>query len=202
MSHRFATFLAASLLTLIASPGVIPAEPAAATPSPSQSEPAYTSDGKLKLPANYREWVFLSSGLDMSYSEKPDMQDHSMFDNVFVDPQSYREFLKTGTWRDKTQLVMENRGASEKGSINQHGKFQTDDLMGVEVHVKDTARFQGGWGFFAFQSVDPAGQIPTTAACYSCHQQHAAVDTTFVQFYPTLLKIAKEKKTLSPNYRP
>jgi len=28
------------------------------------------------------------------------------------------------------------------------------------------------------------------------------VNTTFVQFYPTLLKVAKEKKTLSPNYLP
>lgn len=38
------------------------------------------------------------------------------------------------------------------------------------------------------------------ADCYSCHEQHAAVDTTFVQFYPTLLEIAKQKKTLSPSY--
>jgi hypothetical protein len=42
--------------------------------------------------------------------------------------------------------------------------------------------------------------IPTTANCYSCHSEHAAVDTTFVQFYPTLLPIAKAKGTLSPNY--
>ena len=36
--------------------------------------------------------------------------------------------------------------------------------------------------------------------CYSCHAEHAAVDTTFVQFYPTLLPIAKGKGTLSPAY--
>jgi hypothetical protein len=36
--------------------------------------------------------------------------------------------------------------------------------------------------------------------CYSCHEQHAAVDTTFVQFYPTLLEIAKKKGTLAPGY--
>jgi acyl carrier protein phosphodiesterase len=42
--------------------------------------------------------------------------------------------------------------------------------------------------------------VPTEAACYSCHTQHAAVDTTFVQFYPTLLEIAKKKGTLSPAY--
>jgi hypothetical protein len=42
--------------------------------------------------------------------------------------------------------------------------------------------------------------VPTEAACYSCHSQHAAVDTTFVQFYPTLLPIASSKGTLSPSY--
>jgi hypothetical protein len=42
--------------------------------------------------------------------------------------------------------------------------------------------------------------IPATASCYSCHEQHGAVDTTFVQFYPTLLPIAIEKHTLSPSY--
>jgi hypothetical protein len=43
--------------------------------------------------------------------------------------------------------------------------------------------------------------IPMTANCYACHQQHAAVDTTFVQFYPTLLSIATLKGTLSPAYK-
>jgi hypothetical protein len=42
--------------------------------------------------------------------------------------------------------------------------------------------------------------IPTSADCYSCHAQHAAVDTTFVQFYPTLLPVATGKHTLSASY--
>ena len=166
-----------------------------------ESGPVYESDGRLKLPANYREWIFLSSGLDMSYSA-PSAADHSMFDNVFAEPTAYREFVRTGAWPDGTSLVLESRGATSKGSINQHGKFQNGDLMGVEIHVKDTKRFQGGWAFFAFDSPGPAKKIPATATCYSCHQQHAAVDTTFVQFYPTLLSIATLKGTLSPGYKP
>ena len=167
--------------------------------------PSYTTDGKLKYPVNYREWVFLSSGIDMSYGDRRgDAMGHSMFDNVFAEPSAYREFMRTGTWPDGTQLALEVRGASEKGSINQHGKFQTDEIMGMEVHVKDVKRFrgQGGWAFFNFRDTAPAGMIPTTEDCYSCHQQHAAVDTTFVQFYPTLLKIATLKGTLSPGYKP
>ena len=165
-----------------------------------EAGPAFESDGRLKFPANYREWIFLSSGLDMSYGAA--MQGHSMFDNVFVEPTAYREFVRTGTWPDGTSLALESRVATEKGSINQHGKFQTADIMGVEVHVKDTRRFQGGWAFFSFQGVRPAEMIPTSKECYSCHAQHAAVDTTFVQFYPTLLPIATRKGTLSPGYKP
>ncbi len=138
----------------------------------------------------------------MSYRERAELADHSMFDNVFAAPAAYRAFVQTGTWPDKTMLVMEVRGAAQKGSINQRGKFQTGDTMGVEVHVKDVKRFAGNWAFFAFQDGKPAKQIPTEAACYSCHQQHAAVDTTFVQFYPTLLSIAVQKQTLSPGFKP
>jgi hypothetical protein len=42
--------------------------------------------------------------------------------------------------------------------------------------------------------------IPTSASCYSCHRAHGAVDTTFVQFYPTLLPVAAKLGTLSPSY--
>jgi hypothetical protein len=167
-----------------------------------ESGPAYESDGRLKLPANYREWIFLSSGIDMSYSVEPGMAGHSVFDNVFVEPTAYREFVRTGTWPDGTSLLLEVRSAAAKGSINKHGKFQTGDVLGVEVHVKDTKRFQGGWAFFSFKGARPAPMIPLTADCYACHQQHAAVDTTFVQFYPTLLNIATLKGTLSPGYEP
>jgi Cytochrome P460 len=162
--------------------------------------PRFTADGKLMLPADYREWVYLSTGFDMSYSPRMQMG-HHMFDNVFVEPAAYQAFKKTGTWPDKTLLVLETRGAMDKGSINQSGNYQGTELMGVEVHLKDAARFKGGWGFFAFDGDTPAGMIPVAASCYSCHAEHAAVDTTFVQFYPTLLPIAEAKATLSGPYQ-
>lgn len=165
-------------------------------PAPSQ----YTADNQLKFPDLYREWVYLSTGFDMSYTPGSQMADHHMFDNVFVNPESYKGFLETGTWPDKTMLVLEVRGAEGRGSINQRGNYQGTDRMGVEVHVKDTKRFQGGWAFFAFDDAKTAKMVPLDATCYSCHAQHAAVDTTFVQFYPTLLPVAESKGTLSAGY--
>jgi hypothetical protein len=154
-----------------------------------------TQDGALKFPDGYREWVFLTSGLDMTYQQMEGM-DHSMFDNVFVRPSAYREFMKTGAWPDGTILVKEARGATEKGSINQGGIFQLGEPMDVEVHVKDTHRFAGGWAFFEFGTGRaPVAQIPAAADCYSCHRSHGLVDTTFVQFYPTLLSVAKQHGT-------
>jgi hypothetical protein len=165
------------------------------------SMPQYTRDGQLKLPENYREWIYLSSGFDMSYSKAgmAGMQDQHIFDNVFVNPAAYKAFQKTGTWPDKTMLVLEVRGAEGRGSINQKGNYQST-VMGLEVHVKDEAHFPRKWAFFGFDDDKPAKMIPTTADCYSCHAQHAAVDTTFVQFYPSLLPIAKSKQTISAAY--
>jgi Cytochrome P460 len=161
--------------------------------------PEYTSDAQMKFPEHYREWVYLTTGFDMSYN--PGSQpDHHMFDNVFVNPEAYKSFLVTGTWPDKTMLVLEVRAAEGKGSINQRGNFQGTDVMGVEVHVKDEARFPGKWAFFGFDDAKTAKMVPVGAECYSCHAAHGAVDTTFVQFYPTLLPIAKSKGTLSAGY--
>jgi hypothetical protein len=172
------------------------------------SAPEYTSDGQLKFPENYRNWIYLTTGFDMSYN--PAMQmGHHMFDNVFVNPEAYKVFVETGTWPDKTVLLIEARGAESKGSINQAGNFQSGEVMAVEAHVKDEARFPGKWGFFGFDGDMTPGKtasktekmIPTSASCYTCHSRHAAVDTTFVQFYPTLLPIAKIKGTLSSSYQ-
>jgi hypothetical protein len=170
-------------------------------PTPPLSGPEYTSDAQLKLPENYRQWTYLTTGFDMSYNPSMSSMDHHMFDNVFVNPEAYKAFVETGTWPDKTELVLEGRMGTGKGSINQKGNYQSTDVMGIEAHVKDEARFPGKWAFFIFGGDKTAKMVPTNMDCYSCHAEHAAVDTTFVQFYPTLLPIAQSKGTLSAAYQ-
>jgi hypothetical protein len=161
--------------------------------------PSYTDDGRLALPVDYRTWVYLSSGFDMSYNPQMRMG-HHMFDNVFVQPEAYEAFIQTGTWPEKTMLVLESRGAQDRGSINKVGNYQSEEVMGIEIHVKDTAHFPDSWAFFAFDGAKPSAMIPRSVDCYACHKDHAAVDNTFVQFYPTLLPIARSKGTLSKSY--
>jgi Cytochrome P460 len=182
---------AASLFLLAFLPGGqgIPVSP--------NDAPAYSSDGNLIAPLHYREWIYLTSGIDMSYAAASAPPDHSMFDNVFVNPTAYKSFMATGTWPDKTTLVLEVRGAENPVSINKHGHTQSTELMGMEIHVKD----HGAWSFYDLSDGGAVAKlIQRPASCYTCHEAHAAVDTTFVQFYPTLLPLATQKKTLSADY--
>jgi hypothetical protein len=153
----------------------------------------YSQDAKMILPKDYRQWVFLSSGMSMSYDPNGGSTANPRFENVFVNPAAYQAFVKTGTWPDKTVLILEARASDSKVSINKDGRVQTD-LVGISAHVKDSAR--GGWAFYGFDRGGAQGVLlPKSADCYSCHEQSGAVDTTFVQFYPTLIEIAKNKRT-------
>ena len=164
--------------------------------------PQFTSANELITPTDYREWIFLSSGLGMTYGPIGEAGGSAApkFDNVFVAPWAYRAFLATGKWPEKTMFVLEVRSSVSKGSINNGGHYQSD-RAGFEAEVKDSSRFSGnGWAFFALSDGKTAKMIPRTASCYTCHPSNGAVDNTFVQFYPTLLPVAKEKGTLTRAY--
>jgi hypothetical protein len=165
------------------------------------AQPRYTSDGQLMRPDSYREWIYLSSGLGMTYGlvDTAAKTVSERFDNVFVTPQAYKAFLQTGTWPDKTMFVLEVRYSATKGSINKGGHYQ-EGVAAFEVHLKDETRFPTTrWAFFGFGDSDQTAKPrPADSACQTCHSKNGAVDDTFVQFYPTLLPVAKAKGTLKP----
>ena len=149
----------------------------------------YNETGALIAPRDYRDWIFLTSGLNMNYGTGAPATGEDDFDNVFVDPVSWRVFKATGSWPQGTIFAKEGRHGQTKGSINQSGQFQAGAHTYLELHVR-AARFPTGWGFFEIDGDKPASLLPTSASCYACHQLHAAVQTTFVQFYPTAKPIA------------
>ena len=168
------------------------------------SAPQFTKDNELVRPKDYREWIYLTSGLGMSYGPDAKEAADPPFDNVFVQPAAYRVFLESGKWPDKTMFVLENRASKVHGSINKAGHFQSE-LIGVEASVKDESRFPDKWAYFAFgggTSIRDTAKAFPSSACHSCHNQNGAVENTFVQFYPTLLRVARAKGTLKPTYRP
>jgi hypothetical protein len=173
--------------------GAIVLVPSAISQRPADLQ--YDKDGRMLLPRNYRDWTFITSGLGMTYGPTGavDSAGNPNFDNVFVNPAAYRSFLQNGTWPDQTIMILEIRGSDSKASINQGGHFQAK-VVAIEAHVKDAER--GGWAFYGFPNgATEAKMIAKTANCYSCHEQNGAVDSTFVQFYPTLVETATRKGT-------
>jgi hypothetical protein len=167
------------------------------------SKPQYTGNNLLR-PENYREWVYLSSGLGMNYN--PTSGGPELFTNVFVPQWAYRQFLSTGKWPDKTMFALEERAAESKGSINKTGHFQTN-LAGLAVEVKDESKFPEKWAYFGFSEDAKTAEAKPKQQCWQCHNDHAAVENTFVQFYPTLKPIAqkfgtyrKEAETVTPQH--
>jgi hypothetical protein len=134
--------------------------------------------------------MFLSAGYGMNYSPEPGS--HEMFTNVFVQRWAYDDFVKAGKWPEQTMFVIDERDAASRSSINQKGHYQTD-LMGLAVEVKDSTHNPDKWAYYAFnESGQTADAMPHGNSCWSCHDDHAAVEHTFVQFYPTLKPIAKK----------
>lgn len=152
------------------------------------SAPQFTTDNQLIRPEGYREWVFLSSGLGMSY-DQDGYDKNPQFTNVFIRPEAYREYVATGKFPDGTVFVLEIRKSESKGSINKGGQFQ-NQLVGIEASVKDEKRFPEKWAYFGFigkggEALPQAKPFPKEA-CWTCHNQHGAVDNVFTQFYPAL----------------
>jgi Cytochrome P460 len=169
--------------------------------------PRFNAAGELLRPADYAEWVFLTSGLGMTYGPNgPDASRPPAFDNAFVNPAAYKAFMQTGRWPEGTMFVLEIRASEENASINNGGRTQ-GAMRAMEAAVKDTTRYpDGGWAYFSFDGPgglkEATAPFPRTANCYSCHSQHAAVEWTFTQFYPRLFEVAKQKGTVRADYDP
>jgi hypothetical protein len=192
--------------------------PASGAPTRVTDGASFTPAGAVVRPQDYREWVYLTSGLGMSYA--PEAQAAAaaaaaagqarppVFDNVFVNRQSYRSFVQTGRWPEGTMFILELRRGERHVSIDTGGQTQ-GTMLGMEAAVKDSARYAstGGWAYLGFGGgtdglAESAMPNPPTASCYACHRDNTAVENTFVQFYPTLFEVAQRLGTVKPTYDP
>jgi len=157
--------------------------------------PVFEANNTLLRPVNYREWVFVGSSRGLSYSQNPPAPNSNaaaeMYHNVYIKPEAYREFAKTGKFPEGTVLAMEMASADTKREPGLQGSYEKE-FVGLEVSVKDSKRFEGGWAYFNFSNGmgstyrDKAQPFPASAGCVSCHKQNAETDNVFTQFYPVL----------------
>jgi len=157
------------------------------------NQPSYTADGKLTVPANYREWVFLTSGFGMNYSNGAGA--NPMFTNVYVSPEAYQGFKSSGKWPDKSMFIVEIYSPATHGSINKSGHYQ-NEFHGLDVEVKDSSR-SNEWSYYNFNPGETTAEA-LPGGCNKCHSENGAVEHTFVQFYPTLLDFSIEKNLIKP----
>ena len=151
--------------------------------------PKYQGES-LARPEGYREWMFVGANYGMGYTEGGEKKESpATFHNIYIQREAFQAYQKTGQFPDKTMLVMEVIRPGTNASINKRGMFQ-DQFVGVEVALKDGGRYPEKWAYFNF--IGAGGKALAEAKpfakdrCWSCHNQHAAVDNVFVQFYPVL----------------
>ena len=90
-------------------------------------------------------------------------------------------------------MVLEMASAETKQDAGLQGSYEKD-FIALEASVKDSGRFEGGWGYFGFTGTDgkpkaKAQPFSDEAGCRKCHEEQAAKDHVFTQFYPVLRSV-------------
>jgi hypothetical protein len=171
---------------------------AAAPPNSPKPRVEFTPEGKLKQPVGYRQWVYVGTPLTpnaLNGGEAPFPDFHA----VYIDPESFAHYEKTGKFRDGTIMVKELVGIGAKQASSGNGYFM-GNFIGLETSIKDSKRFKdepGNWAYFTFGHHYPLAKeaaMNATASCNSCHQGNAATDWIFSQYYPVLRAAAPHSK--------
>ena len=147
----------------------------------------YTNKGELIRPEGWRKWIYIGTPHDMNDGKAAFPEFH----NVYVDPESFATFERTGKFADGTQIVKELVLVGSKSAVSGNGYFM-GDFAGLEVAVKDSKRFAkepGGWAYFSFghqADYTKTAKMFDTESCNACHQASADTDFVFTQYYPVL----------------
>ena len=148
----------------------------------------FVDNDNLLCPPSYREWVFVGCSLGMSHTQSKSSE---AYHNVYIDPLAYREYQRSGKFPEGTVMVLESLSpAGAKFDLESQGTYE-EDVIALQASVKDSSRFDGGWGFYDFTAgagkLKPQAEpLPQTAGCLACHREKAATDHVFTQFYPVL----------------
>jgi hypothetical protein len=160
--------------------------------------PKWTSKGELMLPKDFHNWVYLGSPLTPN-ALNDGKAGFPEYHNVYVQPEAFRAYRKTGVWPEGTimlkELQLTQAGTNPDGSsVEPSGRgYFPGALNGIDISVKDSKRFKdtNGWGFFNFTHHAPPYPKSAAAtpkeACAGCHIANATKDMVFSKFYEPIL---------------
>lgn len=149
----------------------------------------FNDQGQAALPKGYRHWVhtytaweaIATSFLNEKMTPTPEL--HS----VYVEPNTYRIFMKTGKWPEGSLMIKEfsttNTDPKEcSGPPAYTCKLDTSTIIfphertGIAVMLKDNKRYPrepGGWAYFSFGHQAPPYEKFSPARghaqCAQCH---------------------------------
>ena len=146
------------------------------TPAPQarSTAPEYDEKGDLKRPTDFRTWVFVGANIGLRYhKELPDTKPREKdlpkndtpgeFHNVYIRPESYEHYLKTGKFPDLTVLVMdvyESKDRDTKGIVSK-GLFPGAHrrLRGGGEERQAPGRVEDGLGVLRLRQADQGDGI-------------------------------------------
>ena len=141
----------------------------------------------LVRPEGYHTWPLVGASLGLSYAETPQGSGPGAFHRVYVNPSSYEAYERTGTFPDGTMFVLELYAAHEKTAPAKAGYFEGPARRTRGVGEGHAADFRPGGRTSGSRTarVRPRPPSPRGGATPAT-STHAARDSVFVQFYPTL----------------
>jgi hypothetical protein len=159
--------------------------------APPVPAPRYTTRGALILPPGFETWVRVGSSIGLGYTSTDDSPP-GMFHDVLLEPAAYAAYERTGRFPDHTQLALTMFVPEQRAPPALAGWYE-GALGAVEMAVKDTSRFPGGWAYFGFGVGGPGSTAMPfpRESCAQCHAAHGAKDNVFLQFYPILRDIRR-----------
>jgi hypothetical protein len=194
------TLSLALVLVLQQSPSLL------AGPGEAFPKPTFNDKGELMRPdISFREWVYVGTPLTPNSLNPPEAP-FPEFHNVYIHPDDFDHYKRTGMFPDGTVMVKELVLVGATQAVSGKGFFQ-GEFAGLEATIKDKERFKdepGNWAYFSFGHSYPLADSATAfpaPACNACHAASAADDFVFTQFYPVLraAKGSRSGKTMTPN---
>ncbi len=150
-------------------------------------------NGELVRPSGYREWIYVGAPLT-PHDKNNGKANFPEFHSVYIDPESWEHWKKTGEFRDGTILIKEMNLVGSTSAPSGEGYFM-GRFVGLEATIKSKREFPNepdNWAYFSFtvppehKSLKQTTKAEPTANCSACHEKSAKDDFVFTQYYPVL----------------
>src|ERR1043165_4618402 len=175
-----------------------------------QTSVVFDSQGRMKVPTGFRNWVFVGAALTPeglnngkyncdATGKNCTRSNFPEYHHVYIEQKNVDVYLKTGDFPEGTVIVKELTRVLEPtfpdGSRTEpsgRGYFN-GEYNGIDLSIKDSKKYANtnGWGYYTFGHhplpYKETSEERPISECAGCHIANVAkTDMTWIQFYPLL----------------